>query len=229
MLKAVIAGLLALSLSMAPASAQAPEPARNQLITTGQGRAEVTPDAATVTVGAQAQRATASEAIGDVNRTAAGMLERLRALGVRPEEIRTSTVQVFPVHATPRDGAPPQTVGYRAISLMTVTLTNLALVGRVVDTAVAAGASTVQGISFGLRDPTRARIDALARAVRDAREKGEAIAQAAGLRIAGIERIVEEGVAVTPREIRVATGPAPTPVEPGLVTVTAQVTVTFRY
>jgi uncharacterized protein YggE len=221
--------LLVLSLLMVPAGAQAPEPGRNQIITTGQGRIEVAPDQATLTTGGQAQRPTAAEALADVNRTATQAIERLRALGLRPEAIRTSAVQVFPVYTAPREGAPAQITAYRATYLLTVTLTDLSLVGRTIDTAIQAGANMVQGLSFGLRDETRPRNDALAQAVRDARQKADAIAQAAGLRISGIERIVEEGATVQPRAMRMQAAPAPTPIEPGTVSVTAQVSVVYRY
>jgi uncharacterized protein YggE len=221
--------VLALSLTTLPARAQAPEPGRNQIVTSGNGRIEVSPDQATVSVGGQAQRATAAEAVADVSRTATQALERLRGLGLRPEAMRTSAVQVFPVYTSPRDGNAPQITGYRATYVLTVTVADLGLVGRVIDASIQAGANMVQGISFGLRDASRARNEALALAVREAREKGEVIAQAAGLRIGGIERIVEEGSSVQPREMRIAAAPAPTPVEPGTVSVTAQVTVVFRY
>jgi uncharacterized protein YggE len=221
--------LLILSLLMVPAAAQAPEAGRNQIVTTGQGQIEVTPDQATLTAGGQAQRPTAAEALAEVNRTAAQAIERLRALGLRPEALRTSTVQVFPVYTTPREGTAPQITGYRATYLLTVTLTDLTMVGRAIDTAIQAGANMVQGVSFGLRDEARPRNDALAQAVRDARQKADAIAQAAGLRISGIERIVEEGASVQPRVMRMQAAPAQTPIEPGTVSVTAQVTVVYRY
>ncbi|MDR7417803.1 MAG: SIMPL domain-containing protein [Armatimonadota bacterium] len=225
----VLVVLLMLSLTMLPAGAQAPEPGRHQIVTTGHGRIEVSPDQASVSVGGQAQRATAAEAAAEVNRTATQALERIRGLGIRADAIRTSAVQVFPIYSTPRDGSAPQITGYRATSMLTVTVADLSLVGRVIDASIQAGANLVHGISFGLRDASRARNEALTLAVRDARDKGEAIAQAAGLRISGIERIVEEGASVQPREMRVAAAPVPTPVEPGTVSVTAQVTVVFRY
>lgn len=213
-----------------PASAQTPEAGRNQIVTTGAGRTEIAPDQATLHAGAQAQRPTAAEAAAEVNRIATQVLARLQALGVRSEDVRTSAVQVFPVYSQARDGAAPQITGYRATYMLTITLTNLALVGRAIDAAVEGGANMIQGITFGLRNPSRARNQALAAAVRDAREKSEAIAQAAGLRISGIERITEEGASVQPREMRMAAGAqVATPIEPGTVIVAAQVTVVFRY
>ncbi len=105
---------------------------------------------------------------------------------MRKEQLRTSGVQLFPIYAAPRDGAgQPQISGYRGSYTVLVTLDDLSLIGRVIDGAVEAGANTVLGISFGLKDPSKARREALAKAVREAREKAEAIAQAAGLQTPG--------------------------------------------
>jgi uncharacterized protein YggE len=167
--------------------------------------------------------------MAQVSRVATQVVARWQQLGLRQEDIRTSAVQVFPIYNQPRDGSAPQVTGYRANYALTATITNLSLVGRALDVAVDGGANIVQGISFGLRDASRARAEALAAAVREAREKADAIAQAAGVRIRGIDRITEGGGEVQTREIRMAQGAVATPVEPGSVTVTAQVTIAFNY
>jgi hypothetical protein len=138
-------------------------------------------------------------------------------------------IQVFPVYE--REGAPaPAIAGYRAVYTLTLTVTNLSQIGRAIDAAMDAGANTLGGLTFGVRDPAKARTDALAAAVREAREKADAMAAAAGLRIRGIDRIVESAVEVHTREVRAAPGvAAAVPIEPGTVAVTAQVTIVFNY
>lgn len=223
----ILAFLIALLVFTTRAAGQTPEAGRNQIVTGGSGRVEVSPDQATLSVGGEAQRPTAAEAMNDVNRIAAQVLERWQQLGIRREDIRTSAVQVFPVYSSPRDGR-PQLAGYRATHMLTLTTTNLDLLGRAIDAAVAGGANTIHGITFGLRDATKAPTEALALAVREAREKAEAIAQAAGLRIRGIERIVEGGVELQVPEVEFArAAQTPTPIEPG--TVTARVMIVFSY
>lgn len=224
--------LIALSivLSALPAAAQAPEAGKNQIVTTGIGRVEAEPNQAVVTVGVQVQRQTAAAASAEAARVADQILGRLQQLGIRRPDVRTSGLQLAPVYSTPRDGT-PTIVGYRASYTLTITLNDLKQVGPAIDASVAAGANTIAGISFGLRDPSAARREALAMAVRDAREKADVIARAAGLQIKGIERIVEEGVDVQVRMLeRAAPAPAvPTPIEPGTVSVTARVTAVFNF
>lgn len=229
-MRAVLA-LLVLLLVMTPVAAQVPEGGRNQIITHGMGRVEVPPNQASVTVGFQVQRPTAAEASAEANRVAEQILNRLQQINVRRQDIRTSGIQLSPVYTTPREGA-PQIVGYRASYTLTLTLTDLRQVGPSIDESVKAGANTVAGVSFGLRDVSDARKEALAAAVREAREKADAIARAAGLQIKGIQQIVEEGVefAIPRMEQRAMPAPSvPTPIEPGLITVTARVTIVFNY
>ncbi len=229
----ILAVLSIFALVVPPALAQVPAEGRNQVVTAGQGQIEVTPDQAMVTVGVAIQRPSAGEAWTEASRVANQMLTRMQQLGVRKEQLRTSGVQLVPIYAMPRDGTgQPQITGYRGTYTVLVTLDDLGLIGRVIDGAVEAGANTVLGISFGLKDPSKARREALAKAVREAREKAEAIAQAAGLQLRGIQRILESGVIVQPPFMRSQVGvPAPGPIqiEPGMVTVTAQVTVVFEF
>lgn len=226
--------LLAVLLS-APAPAVAQEASRNQIVTHGTGTVQVPPTQAVVTVGAQVQRPAAAEASAEVARIADQVLARLAALGIRRQDIRTSGVRLTPVFTTPRDGT-PQIAGYRAVYTLTVTVTDLRQVGPVIDESVRAGANQVLEVTFGLRDASEARREALTQAVREARDKADAIARAAGLQIRGIAQITEEFVGVEVQGLgRAVPVPAPgqqtvpTPIEPGLIAVTARVTIAFSF
>jgi uncharacterized protein YggE len=215
-----------------PLGAQAPEAGRNQIVTSGMGRVDVPPTQAIVTVGVQLQRPTAAEASQDAAHATEQILGRLTQAGIRRQDIRTSGVTLNPVFTTQRD-TPPRITAYQATNTLTVTVNELRLVGPAIDEAVRGGANTISGPSFGLRDPSDARREALTLAVREARDKAEAIARAAGLQIKGIERIVEEGVDVQVRMLeRAVPTPAPgvpTPIEPGTIAVVARVTIVFTF
>ncbi|HEU5298252.1 MAG TPA: SIMPL domain-containing protein [bacterium] len=225
--------LLAVLLIAVPAQAQVPEPGRNQIITHGTGLVEVPPTQAVVSVGAQVQRPAAADASAEVARIAEQILARLQMLGIRRQDIRTSGVRLTPVFTTPRDGT-PQIAGYRATYTLTMTLTDLRLVGPAIDESVKTGANQVMDVSFGLRDASEARREALTLAVREARDKADAIARAAGLQIKSIVQISEEFVGIEVQGLGRA-APAqvpqgvPTPIEPGLIAVTARVTIVFGY
>ena len=61
-----------------------------------------------------------------------------------------------------------------------------------IDAAVGAGADSVNDIRFLLSDPNTIRTDALSQAVKGARTKADALAQAAGAKVLGVVTIDEE-------------------------------------
>ena len=67
-------------------------------------------------------------------------------------------------------------------------------VGSIIDVCFTAGANTLNGISFSASDTTEAESDAMKKAFADAKAKAEVLAEAAGLKIKGIEEISEGGV-----------------------------------
>lgn len=67
-------------------------------------------------------------------------------------------------------------------------------VGALIDVCFAAGANTLNGISFSASDTEEAKTEAMKKAVADAKKKAEILAEASGLKITGIEIISEGGV-----------------------------------
>jgi hypothetical protein len=121
--------------------------------------------------------------------------------------------------------------GYQAINHISVTIDDLKLVGRVIDKAVAAGANAVEGVSFGVRDPSAYRARAFRLAVQNAYATASALASAAGVSNLRVVRIDETGQVFFPR-IGIATPmqAAPsTPIMPGTLPLTVQIQVVYAF
>ena len=69
-------------------------------------------------------------------------------------------------------------------------------VGSLIDLCFAAGANTLNGVSFSASDTEEAEALAMKDAVADAKKKAEILAEASGLKITGIE-IISEGSVYT--------------------------------
>jgi uncharacterized protein YggE len=109
-----------------------------------------------------------------------------------------------------------------------IVVTETDAVGQVVDTAVASGATEVNGVSFTLSDERRQelRASALDRAVDDARTEATALAGSSGLVLGEIQRVSTSGDGVGPVfEADVAR--AGTVIDQGPVTVRATVQLTY--
>jgi uncharacterized protein len=112
-----------------------------------------------------------------------------------------------------------------------ITVTNLAQLGKIVDSCVQAGANRIEGVSFELKNEREAHIRALRAAVEDARAKAEAIAKELGVSLTGVQQASEGGGRVIPlartMTFERAAGSAATPVVAGQIQVTASVNITY--
>src|SRR5581483_2917256 len=105
----------------------------------------------------------------------------------------------------------------------------IASAGRLIDAAVAAGATTVDGPSLSVADQDALYRQALQKAIADARAKAQALAQAGGFAVGRVLSVAEQG-AEMPVPLQAAgakAGTPATPVEPGTQDVTADVQVSF--
>lgn len=206
----------------------------------GEGQSQAAPDAATVRLGATVQAEEAGEAQAQVSQIMQRAIEAVKGLGVEEQAIQTADLSLYPVYSDSRprpnqDGGEgePQIVGYRASNTLAVELDDLGKIGDVIDAAVEAGANQLQGVEFELRNDLEARSEALRRATRIARAKAQVLAEAVGMPLGDLVEIRESGVNVRPPVpmygARMAMeADASTPVQPGQLTVTANVTLVYR-
>jgi uncharacterized protein len=103
----------------------------------------------------------------------------------------------------------------------------------VIDGTLAAGATSMDGLSFRLADTAPAERDARVQAMAAARARADVLAEAADLSIEGVADIVEGGPPRPPMpfpkaERMVMAADAATPVEAGSLEIAVTVTVTYR-
>jgi hypothetical protein len=102
--------------------------------------------------------------------------------------------------------------------------------GAVSDACIGAGATSINGVSFGLADPSVARAQAIAKAEADARGAAQALARTANLRIVSVKSIeLQNGGMVGPPVPMgaMARAAAPTVFDQSNVSVSVSVTVVF--
>ena len=87
--------VLATSIALAPiASAQSAPTMTPQVVTTGTGEVQLSPDRATVLVGVQSRAATVALATADNARRQRAIIDTLRALGLGSDQITTVNYNV---------------------------------------------------------------------------------------------------------------------------------------
>ena len=204
-----------------------------RVVVTGESIVQAQPDTAVLTLAVVTQNASASEAQGENASKTDAVVRAVRAAAGAGAEVRTSGYSLQPQYAY-KEGAPPTITSYIARNAVTVTMGELNRVGAVIDAASRAGANSVDGLSFTLRNDVQARQRALAEATREALSKARTVATTLGA--SSVVRVVEvqEAGAFRPpvpllydREggnvAMARQSAAPTPVEPGTLEIRAQV------
>ena len=198
------------------------------IVATGEAVVRKAPDAARLGVSVETRARTSREAQSANAEIAAAVLKRIAALGIASDALRTASLRVEQEFDYSNGRRTPR--GYVARNSIEVRVDDVTKVGELSDALVQAGATSIEGVRFELKDPAAAEREALRLAVVDARARADAIASGAGRSIDRILKIEESRA--TPYEprpmvaVRAAADAATTPVEPGFIDVRAHVTLT---
>ena len=220
--------LVLFMLSLIPAFAFAD----SDITVSGAGEVLVPADTAVVSLGVTAADPDVLEAMASVNMAIASVREALISAGVDESDINTDYISIYARYDY--SGETEKIVGYNANSTLAVRVNDIDLVGKIIDTALEAGANTLNDISFSATDTKEAKEKAMRLAVEDARAKAEIYADAAGLSIFGIEDIVEQGTFSSEKGVSTmfnsveAAGDTETFVQAAKLTVSSRVTITFK-
>jgi uncharacterized protein YggE len=198
----------------------------------GRGTVRADPDAATIRLGVVVVRPTAAEARTAAATTMGSVLGALTGGGVEKRDLRTTLVGLDAVRDYSSERG-PQVTGYQLTNAVEATIRVIDTIGALIDAALAAGATSMDGLSFGLADPTDALAEARRRAVADARLRATTLAAEAGVTLGAVVDIVEGG-SIPPgpprpmAEMRMkAAADVATPVEAGSSELEIGVTVSF--
>jgi uncharacterized protein YggE len=193
----------------------------------GQASVFVAPDQVKIDISVVTQGATAQEATSKNASQSDGVLGALRKLLGQGADIKTINYSVTPNYKYPQGGGNPALTGYTATNTVEVTLSSTSSTGAVLDTASDAGATSIGGLSFSIKDPDPPRRQALRQAVQQAKSHADAMASGLG-NVVGAVTSLEEGSAV--RVVPIVTtntlagaGTPTTTVQPGLIEVQANV------
>ncbi|NEQ46003.1 MAG: SIMPL domain-containing protein [Leptolyngbya sp. SIOISBB] len=217
-------------LAMSPAIAQ--EATMRVLTVTGQGQEQIQTTLAQVNLGVEVEAATAEAAQAEAARQSTEVVELLRDRNV--DRLQTTGIRLNPQYRHFDDQR--TLTGYIATNTVSFEVP-IDTVGALLDEAVMAGATRIQGVSFRARDEAiaTARDVALRNAVADAQRQAQTVLGTLNFQSEEIVGIQING-AVPPiplPEARLAqfsdAAAATTPVIGGEQTVNATVTLQIRY
>jgi uncharacterized protein len=237
-----LAGGLAVGLLVASLAGPAVATAQSQsdgddtvrsISVTGTGRVKAEPDVADIGLGVTKQGDDAAEAAAKAAEAMESMIAALLEMGIAEADMQTTSLSLNPLYDW--NNQPATIEGWEASNMVLVTIRDIDSVGAVVDSATAAGATNVHGISFRVEDATEVETAARDSAVADARAKADTLAAAAGVTITGVISITElrdeppQPLYLDRAEMAFAAGDtaATTPVMPGEVELMVDVRIEY--
>ena len=211
-----------------------------QITVSGLGEVMAEPDLAVITTGVVTSAPTAREAVTANTQAMNGVLGRLKEMGIADRDLQTSDFSITPQyqHFRGQNGQPappPRIVAYEVRNTLRVRIRELESTGAILDAVVSDGANQVNGIGFSIDDPTALMQKARRRAVSDARDRAEVLANSLGVALGRIVSVSEGQMrppVPQPRmarmEMAMAADAGPVSVETGEQLLTATVTITWE-
>jgi hypothetical protein len=203
-----------------------------EITASGTGSVSLPPDMATVNAAVETNAARAEEAVSQNNHIYERVVAALEKLGIARDDV---TLAYYNVNYNPPPKVMPQAsngerYGYTVSRTFSVKVRSIGKAGAVSDACIGAGATSINGVSFGLADPSAARARAIAKAEADARNAAEALARTANVRIVSVKSIELQngGTVGAPVPMgAMARAAAPTVFDQSNVSVSVLVTVVF--
>jgi len=217
-----------------PAFSQSNSVEKNTLQVNGKGQIVVEPDLANLTMSVETTNPNASDAVRENADKINKVLEALKSQVGKEGKISTSSYRLVPVYTYDENTKKSVLTGYRVSNSIDIETKNLREIGTLIDTASQAGANRIESLSFDTDKRDEYRRQALVKAVQDAKETAETVANAAGVSILKIIQIKPSSDIPVPiykefaTSARVSAAPPPTQIEPGELTVKASVNIVYE-
>lgn len=222
--------ILALSTALAfPATLPALAEATGAITVTGEASIAATPDTATISLGVNTVGDNAAAAMAENSKLLSAVIERLKAAGIADADMQTANLYLSPNWVGYESGQTPTISNYTATNTLNVRVRDLSTLGGVLDSSLADGANTLNGITFELAAPRATQDEARKAAVLDAAAKAKLLAEAAGVKLGRITSISEQyGYAGPAPSFMEAKAASPVPVATGQIAVQAAVSITYE-
>lgn len=193
----------------------------------------IAPDTASVIVGVQTEAESAAEAQKKNQEQSADVTDAVKKLGIEAKNIRTTGYDIFPSY----NSSGNDVTGYRVTTSLEISDLSIEQAGTVLSESIKAGANTVDGVRFTSSQYDDQYQAALQQAVSDSRKKAEVIATAAGQKLGHVLSVAEgyqddsaryNGLSYATAEASLDKAAGAVGLEPGELTITAEVTVVYE-
>lgn len=242
MLPVLLIAAMIVSQWQLPAQAQGAEGSgqstKRTVSVTGEGKVTVEPDIAFIHLGVVTEGKTA-EAAQSAN---ADIFAKVREVlfeqfAMKEKDVQTISFRVRPNYVY-KEGEDPEISSYTATQTIQISYRELSRIGEVLDAVAKAGVNRVDSVQFATEKAEQYQLEALQAAMKNARQKAEALAAAENETIKGVVSITQHGsggslyyndYARASFEASAVSDSAVSSVNPGEIVVNAQVGVVYEF
>ena len=204
-----------------------------ELAVVGEGKVEVVPDTASINAGITIDNADSIKAAQDrINSVNNAIIENMKSLGVKKENIKTSNYSIYPAY----DQSGQRSGKYSGNVEIAIKTSNVSQISNVIQKATDSGANQIYGVNMSIEKPELYREQARKKAIDNAKEQANKMAKELNIRLGKVVNIIESTPGSYPIYQTKAFESAPFAggggggpvVEPGTQTVSSTVTIYFE-
>lgn len=176
------------------------QPYARTISVSGEGEVTSKPDMAVVNLSVVSQGGSVKAVTEDGNQKMGQVIAAVKNLGVSDDDVKTTSYDLRPEYRYP-ENQKAQIAGYTLSQNLMVKVRDLSKVEDVVDKGVSAGSNQVGQLSFEIDDDSKQRDEAREEAFGKAREKAEAMAKAAGVKLGRVVTFYESNDLYSPSPV----------------------------
>ncbi|MBB5073185.1 hypothetical protein HNQ69_000289 [Bartonella callosciuri] len=182
---------LTLLASSLPINAEESKMKNPTITVTATGESQATPDMAIINLAVVTYDKTAQKALAANNKSMNDIVNAFKNNGIQANDLQTSGLSIYQSSPDKHQEKKDNEKVYHVSNSLTVRIRDLTNAGKIFDQAMALGVNSVNGITFTNSDTKPFYQEARKKAIAEAIEKAETIAQAANLKLGKIIEINE--------------------------------------
>jgi len=165
----------------------------------GTGKVTVIPDVATLRLGIEAQEASVAEAQSKATEAMNRVMDALDDYGVAEKDIQTQYFNIQKVTRWDNVKQEEVVIGYRVSNVVSAKIRDIDKAGDIIDAVAEAGGdlTRIDSIAFSVDDPSAYHEEARGKAIAEAKDKAEQLADLAGVTL-GKPTYISESIQVPP-------------------------------
>lgn len=228
----LIAGMLSATLALTACNENQKEIVSRTITVQGNGEVHIAPNTASVQVAVETTAEQANQAVETNAAQMTQVVNQLKSKLGKDDKLSTSRYSLNPVNQYDQTKQQSVLTGYQVTNYVTFTTKQLNELGSILDSLAQVGANRIDSLQFSHDEWNTYEQQALGVAVKDAHDTAKTLADAANVKLGPVQQIQPQSSGVVPlRESIMAksqlNAASSTPVEPGELTVSQSVSVTY--